>query len=91
MRRLALGQLHQRRIGEHGADRPVFGARCSLAPGGKLMCHGARPGVELIDARQPLPGCLGIALVGGRLQPPALLDRPSEPAGVAEATLELVG
>ena len=51
----------------------------ALAPRGQLAGHRARARIELVDARQPLPGGVGIALVGRGLQPPALLARPLEP------------
>src|SRR6185312_11576600 len=91
VRRLTLGKLDERRIGEHRTDRTVLGDRGALAPGGELAGHSPGARIELIDARQPFPSSFGIALVGRRLQPPALLDRPAEPAAAAKATLDLVG
>ena len=84
-RRLALGQLHQRRVGQDRADGTVQIGRRALAPGGQLARHRARARVQLPDPRQSLPGGLGVALVGGRLQPAALLARPLQPPGAPPA------
>ena len=91
VRRVALGELDERRIAEHGADRAVLLGRGALAPGRQLARHRAGPRVELPDARKPLPGGVGVALVGGGLEAPALLAGPIEAAGLLEAALNLVG
>ena len=52
---------------------------------------GSRLRVELADAWQPLPRGLRIALVGGGLEAPTLLDRPIDTSGFAQAALDLVG
>ena len=71
------------------------GGSASTEPTGRSSCEAvrsrhaasalatARAGVELVDARQALPGGLGIALVGGRLEPTALLARPLEAVALA--------
>ena len=91
VRRVALGELDQRGIGEHRPDRPILVGRGALAPRRELARDRAGARVELPDARQPLPGRVRVALVGGRLEPAALLARPAEPAGLAQPALDLVG
>ena len=88
---VALGQLDERRIGQHRADWPVLLGRGALAPGRQLTRHGAGFGVELADAGQALPGAVRVPLVGGRLQAPAFLARPRLASGLAQPALDLVG
>ncbi len=88
---MTLGKLEQRRILQHLADGAVLGRGRALAPGGEALGHGSRLRVELADPRQPFPCGLGVALVGGGLEAPTLLDRPIDASGLAQAALDLVG
>ena len=92
VRRLALGELDERRIGEHRADRAVL-ARSAVRSrqAASSLGDGAGAWVELVDAGKPLPGGLGVALVGRGLEPAALLARPVEPPALGQPSLELVG
>src|SRR2546430_293134 len=89
-RGLTPGELDQGGIAQYRSDRAVLARRGALAPGRQLPGHRPRARVELPDPGQPLPGLLGIALVGGRFEAPALLARPCEPTGVTKSALELV-
>jgi hypothetical protein len=70
--------LDERRVGEHGGDRLVLRARRLLAPLDELARDGADRRLEPADARQPVEDDVEVALVGRRLEHPALLARPLE-------------
>ena len=89
--RPALGQLHERRVADDGAHRPVLGGGGPLPPGRELPGDRPLPRVEARDARQAPPDLVGIALVRRLLDRPALLARPLQPAGLAQAALQVVG
>ena len=55
------------------------------------LADGPGSGIELPDPGQPLPGGVGIALVGGSLEAPALLVGPLLAAALAQAPAELIG
>ena len=86
-----LGELHQRRVAQHAADRAVLGGGGALAPGRELARLGPLAGAEPRDPRQPAPRLLGVALVGGGGDREALLARPLEPPALAQPALQLVG
>jgi hypothetical protein len=87
---VALGELEQRLVLKHLAHRSILGGGDLLAPGGKTPGDGARRRIELCDAWQPLPDRVGVALVGRRLEPAALLERPLQPAGAVETGFQRI-
>ena len=89
--RLALGDLDDRRVAQDRADRAVLLRGGALAPGGELARDRAVARVEAVDAREPPPDLVGIALVGGLGDRAALLARPPEPAALVEPPCRRVG
>ena len=76
-----------------GAGRPAPSPpdgsrrRRALAPGGELAGDRARARGRADRSGEPLPGGLGIPLVGRALEPPTFLEGPLEPARGASAAV----
>ena len=82
------GHLDQHVVGQHGAGAAVQPAGDVVAPLRELASDAARARAQARHPGQPREDLVDVALVGDRLQGAALLQRPVQASGLAQALLQ---